>query len=454
MKQPMFLLVFLLMMVSQLTQALESIAKVSFVRGNVAAISNEKGTRLLGKGLPLYSGDNIETSPKSFVMIVFNDGSKVTIRPSSRFSLNDYQVKQGKASTKTELHEGGVHVNSRDNQFQIKTSLATVNTQKSEYSVRLCQQDCNPKRKKINQEALHHTVIAKVVKIKGKIRVKNTDKKLTQRVLTLKSPLYEGDYLMTAPSSYAVLVFRDGGRVTVDEKTEYQINEYQYQTKKETFIQTLFKGGLRILTGTIGKINQEAYQLKTPVATIGIRGTGFDVRYIKKCQKEAVCFQQKEGLFSQVWHGSIVQKNKITQAILDVSKASYIANQHSAIVALSTFPAYITPNNTIRPDRVKIDEKMLFTTASVGEISDGLYVTVHEGAVNLDVLALKLKENEQAYVNLKGEVSQIDKPVLTDEDFYPLPSKFDQKKAEIQNYSLLKKQKYIQINEDYQCTPK
>ncbi|MDX1434446.1 MAG: FecR domain-containing protein, partial [Gammaproteobacteria bacterium] len=38
---------------------------------------------------------------------------------------------------------------------------------------------------------------------------------------------------------------------------------------------SLLKGGLRTITGAIGKLNRKAYQIRTPVATIGIRGTEY-----------------------------------------------------------------------------------------------------------------------------------------------------------------------------------
>lgn len=78
------------------------------------------------------------------------------------------------------------------------------------------------------------------------------------------------------------LSFVDGGKVSLQPQTIYRVNRYEFsgnQDGSEYAITELIKGGLRTITGVIGHKNRERYQLHTPVATIGIRGTEYTVVY-------------------------------------------------------------------------------------------------------------------------------------------------------------------------------
>lgn len=59
------------------------------------------------------------------------------------------------------------------------------------------------------------------------------------------------------------------------------------------------KGGLRSVTGLLGKRNKDKFSLKTPAATIGIRGTTFVVEWAPPAP----------GLYLQVLDGAIVVAN-------------------------------------------------------------------------------------------------------------------------------------------------
>ena len=74
----------------------------------------------------------------------------------------------------------------------------------------------------------------------------------------------------------------DGGKVSLQPNTVYRINKYEFSGKEdgsEYAFTELVKGGLRTVSGLIGHKNRDRYQLKTAVATIGIRGTEFTVNF-------------------------------------------------------------------------------------------------------------------------------------------------------------------------------
>jgi len=100
------------------------------------------------------------------------------------------------------------------------------------------------------------------------------------RVLAERSAVSVGDVITTQRDSYAQLRFSDGGQVTLRPETQVKIDAYAYEEgrpDRDNFAMQLFKGGLRSLTGLIGKRsnNRNAYRMVTSTATIGIRGTDY-----------------------------------------------------------------------------------------------------------------------------------------------------------------------------------
>ncbi len=98
-----------------------------------------------------------------------------------------------------------------------------------------------------------------------------------QRWLIKGSTLSAGDTVRTGRGR-AQIRFTDGGYTSLQPNTEFRIDEYNYDAKrKEESIGffSLLKGGLRTITGIVGRYRKKAYQLRTPVATVGIRGTEY-----------------------------------------------------------------------------------------------------------------------------------------------------------------------------------
>ena len=100
------------------------------------------------------------------------------------------------------------------------------------------------------------------------------------RALAERSDVFVGDVVSTERDSYAQVRFTDGGQVTLRPNTQVKIETYTYEEgrpERDNFAMQLFKGGLRSLTGLIGKrtTNRNAYRMVTSTATIGIRGTDY-----------------------------------------------------------------------------------------------------------------------------------------------------------------------------------
>ncbi len=91
-----------------------------------------------------------------------------------------------------------------------------------------------------------------------------------------------GESILTGVNGRAQVRFTDGGLISLQPNTEFKIANYSDNAanpKEERFLVDLLRGSMRAITGLIGKRNRENYKVTTTTATIGIRGSGFNVGY-------------------------------------------------------------------------------------------------------------------------------------------------------------------------------
>jgi hypothetical protein len=96
------------------------------------------------------------------------------------------------------------------------------------------------------------------------------------RALAKGVELNAGDRVVTNDGRVQIR-FVDGAYVSLQPNTDFSIREYRYDGRtdgSERGIFGLLKGAMRTVTGAIGRVNRSAYEIQTPSATIGIRGTG------------------------------------------------------------------------------------------------------------------------------------------------------------------------------------
>src|SRR5689334_3893059 len=101
------------------------------------------------------------------------------------------------------------------------------------------------------------------------------------RALAKGAGIEAGDTIDTG-SGRVQLRFSDGAYISLQPGSRFRIDEYNYSGKpddSERGFFTLVKGGLRTITGLVGRTNRRNYQVRVPVATIGIRGTEYTLHY-------------------------------------------------------------------------------------------------------------------------------------------------------------------------------
>jgi hypothetical protein len=111
--------------------------------------------------------------------------------------------------------------------------------------------------------------------LSGTLSVQRPDGSI--RILAQKSDVNPGEVLTTQKDSYAQINFSDGSSMTMRPNTQMKLESYQFVQEKpqeDSAFFRLIKGGLRTVTGLVGKRgNQDAYRIGTSTATIGIRGS-------------------------------------------------------------------------------------------------------------------------------------------------------------------------------------
>ncbi|MRW87600.1 iron dicitrate transport regulator FecR [Pseudoduganella sp. FT26W] len=129
-------------------------------------------------------------------------------------------------------------------------------------------------------------VAGTIVQLSGPLMAKRADGGV--RVLSMKSEVESGDTLVTERNTYAMVKFIDNSEITLKPSTTFKVENFSYDADKpdgDTASFNLVKGGLRSVTGLLGKRNKEKFSMKTPSATIGIRGTTFIAEWVEPTEQ-------------------------------------------------------------------------------------------------------------------------------------------------------------------------
>ena len=146
------------------------------------------------------------------------------------------------------------------------------------------------------------------------------------RLLRQGAMVDEGDVIVTGPKGYVQLLLDDGTKIAIRPNSSFEIEALEMPasatapavgagiTLKASF--KLQKGGFRTLTGRIAQQNPSVYQVTTPAAIIGVRGTNYSTRL---CAGD--CGSGDDGLYVGVSEGGATLTNSAGE--LDIPKNAY-----------------------------------------------------------------------------------------------------------------------------------
>jgi hypothetical protein len=159
-------------------------------------------------------------------------------------------------------------------------------------------------------------IIGKVVIQSGSMLAENRG---STRQLNRTASILKGDTLKTAGNARSQIRLKDGALLAISPGTELKFEDFAYNGSEdgtERSVINLIKGGFRTITGAIGHVNKQNYQVKTSVATIGIRGTHYGLMLCEggSCQNNSEAGNLNDGLYGGVVDGSIVTENDTGQS--------------------------------------------------------------------------------------------------------------------------------------------
>jgi hypothetical protein len=178
-----------------------------------------------------------------------------------------------------------------------------------------------------------------VTQISGTLSVRKADGSI--RILSQRSQIDSGDTINTERDSYAQIKFTDGAQITLKPNTALKIENFKFAEEKpddDSFLYRLVKGGLRAVTGLVGKRSKEKYQLETATATVGIRGTTFSADdCISGREQNVDCRRLDPAVYVGVADGEVVVSNGEGEIGLTAGQFGLIAPNQRPLF-LSTDP--------------------------------------------------------------------------------------------------------------------
>ncbi|MFZ5558014.1 MAG: FecR family protein [Pseudomonadota bacterium] len=174
--------------------------------------------------------------------------------------------------------------------------------------------------------------VAQVFFVSGNVTARGADGSV--RAVSKGTPINPGDLIDTG-SGRAQLRFADGALVSLQSGSQFRVDQFRFEgttdgSEKGFF--SLLKGGLRTVTGLVGRFNRDAYQITTPTATIGIRGT----EYLAKLG---------DSLVVSVGEGRVAVINSTGEFVVEAGQSVYVKDRDSKPEVTSTKP-FLPPPGT------------------------------------------------------------------------------------------------------------
>ncbi|MDD2914921.1 MAG: FecR domain-containing protein [Gallionella sp.] len=155
--------------------------------------------------------------------------------------------------------------------------------------------------------------------------------------------IQSGDTLRVGDASNMQVRFTDESITALRSNSVLRIDDYKFESVKnvgKSFF-SLVKGGMRSITGLIGRFNRDNYAVRATSATIGIRGTHF---VLAQCNND--CFNKdgskaEDGLFGGVTDGRIAVNNQAGEKEFGKNEFFHVPSFEALPKPLLTPPSFL-----------------------------------------------------------------------------------------------------------------
>jgi len=171
--------------------------------------------------------------------------------------------------------------------------------------------------------------VGQVIKRRGKTFA--ISRKKIKRPLDIGSEVFVGDRVFTGVRGFIRLNMIDDAKIDLRCNSEMLIEDYQLLRGGNRSVIYLIKGSVKKITGTIGKMTEDLYEMRTPLATVGVRGTEYAIRVLQQYGCDGSLDVNSKGLFVKVNRGEIDLQSKQEKVVLNKDEAVHLEDDNSQL---------------------------------------------------------------------------------------------------------------------------
>jgi len=180
-----------------------------------------------------------------------------------------------------------------------------------------------------------------VILARGEAIAVGQDKK--SRALDVGDGVFVGDKIVTGEDGFVQLLMVDNARLDLRCYSIMVIEKYDLQSSRRSSILKLLQGSVHKVSGEIGKAKGDVYEMKTPVASVGVRGTEYALRVFQSKGCDGSVDTEDEGLYVKVLEGTVDVQNKAADTAVAKNDTLYIPQLDKAPVEKDIKPGVIEP---------------------------------------------------------------------------------------------------------------
>jgi hypothetical protein len=233
-------------------------AEVRSASGVVFAQPAGGQVRVIQAGAKLSVGDTIGTEKGAFALVVFNDGSRVALRPESAIAIRGFSFQPddpSKDQMSVQLLKGWLRNVSgqigkrgNPNAFDMKVNDTTIGIRGTDFGVRLCDEECAARTEAIPEGVLPQSGRLGQL-LSSNQPVQRLREGVTPQDLPTSGALFLGD-VVTSGSEEALLGLDDGTRLVLGPATRLALRAEEDERGRRAVRVDLLQGNLRLATPT------------------------------------------------------------------------------------------------------------------------------------------------------------------------------------------------------------
>lgn len=192
-------------------------------------------------------------------------------------------------------------------------------------------------------------VAGKVILSRGSVEAQSNGR---SRLLAKGDPVCVGETIVTSQSGTLEIRMTDDGLVAVRPETQLKIEQFAYAgTGKDMSVFSLLKGTGRFVTGKLGKLYPQNDLIRTPTATIGVRGTDHEATVILPGDRSSF----RSGTYDKVNQGITFIRTEKGQIDIHPNQVGLAVSTEAIPVLLKDIPDFYINGASLKEENSAIE---------------------------------------------------------------------------------------------------